>query len=65
MLTLFSMSPAGKDKAIFLTREDAKEPERIKTLAEDEAYGLIAKDGSINWDCPCLGNNEKIIIIYN
>lgn len=49
--------PLGKDKSLFLTREDAKDPENITTLVEDEeTYGLIAPDGSINWDCPCLGN---------
>ena len=50
----FSAS-TGKDKAVFVTKEDASDPITISTLIEDEKYGLILEDGSINWDCPCLG----------
>lgn len=52
-------SRLGKDKAIFVTKEDASSSSAINNLIEDESYGLIASDGSINWDCPCLGNNNR------
>ena len=46
----------GKDKTVFVTREDADKPAMVSTLVEDETYGIILPDGSINWDCPCLGS---------
>ena len=45
----------GKDKTVFVTREDADKPAMVSTLVEDETYGIILPDGSINWECPCLG----------
>jgi len=49
----------GKDKIIFLTPDDAK-PETAKVslppdTEEDQPPGLVLADGSINWNCPCLG----------
>ena len=49
----------GKDRVIFLTPEDSK-PENSDTIINtdpdpDAPSGLIAPDGSINWNCPCLG----------
>lgn len=50
----------GKDKVIFLTEEDSKKSESNVVLTEDpdgddKPTGLIREDGSINWNCPCLG----------
>ncbi|UJR15493.1 hypothetical protein I4U23_002436 [Adineta vaga] len=50
----------GKDKVMFLTKDELSSPSTIK-LKEDEQFdtweqhGLILPNGSINWDCPCLG----------
>lgn len=49
----------GKDRVIFLTKEDSR-PEDSKVVLpdqhpEDQRPGLIGEDGSINWSCPCLG----------
>ncbi|CAF1287790.1 unnamed protein product [Adineta ricciae] len=50
----------GKDKIMFLTKDDLSSPSTIRHK-EDEAFdpwephGLILPNGSINWDCPCLG----------
>ena len=49
-----------KDKVIFLTEEDAKKPSSVELTSEDgkdddKPQGLITEDGSINWNCPCLG----------
>lgn len=48
----------GKDKVIFLTKEDADPSTSTVTLKEDPSdapVGLITPDGEINWSCPCLG----------
>ncbi|CAH1782707.1 unnamed protein product [Owenia fusiformis] len=49
----------GKDKVIFVTEKDHNTPSTAKLDWEDEENddqpGLILNDGSINWDCPCLG----------
>ncbi|CAF1136785.1 unnamed protein product [Rotaria sordida] len=50
----------GKDKVIFLTKNDLSSPSTIKTKEDEpfdpwEQHGLILPNGSINWDCPCLG----------
>lgn len=47
---------SGKDQIIFLTEEDASKPSTIEfTKPEEEQAGLIAANGDINWNCPCLG----------
>ena len=52
----------GKDKVVFVTKEDSDKPPVISELLdEDEGYGVILPDGSINWDCPCLGESAIII----
>ncbi|CAF2990227.1 unnamed protein product [Rotaria socialis] len=50
----------GKDKVMFLTSNDLSSPSAIK-LKDDEQFdpweqhGLVLPNGSINWNCPCLG----------
>ncbi|GAB1597957.1 mitochondrial intermembrane space import and assembly protein 40-like [Argonauta hians] len=48
----------GKDQIIFVTKEDYEKPSTALVSSandDDEEPGLILKDGSINWNCPCLG----------
>jgi len=46
----------SKDKIIFLTEEESKEPSKVVLKEDEEApVGLITPDGDINWNCPCLG----------
>jgi len=45
----------GKDKIIFLSEEDAKAPSKIEPIEPDREPGIVLPDGSINWNCPCLG----------
>ena len=45
----------GKDKDIFITKEDYENPEASEELIITEDYGPILPNGEINWDCPCLG----------
>ncbi|XP_070558454.1 mitochondrial intermembrane space import and assembly protein 40-B-like [Ptychodera flava] len=48
----------GKDKIIFVTREDHEEPSTADIDFEDDdddEPGLILPNGDINWNCPCLG----------
>ena len=45
----------GKDKDIFITKEDYENPESREELIVTEDYGPILPNGEINWDCPCLG----------
>ncbi|XP_043229330.1 mitochondrial intermembrane space import and assembly protein 40-B-like [Amphibalanus amphitrite] len=45
----------GKDKVIFLTKEDYEKPSTIELEEEEQPAGLIGPDGEINWNCPCLG----------
>ena len=30
----------------------------------DDAYGIVKADGSINWECPCLGEQCSRDIVY-
>lgn len=46
---------SGKDKSVFLTKEDAAVPEAVTDMVMDDQYGIILPNGEINWDCPCLG----------
>ena len=45
----------GKNKDIFITKEDYENPEIREELIITEDYGPILPSGEINWDCPCLG----------
>ncbi|KAI6077217.1 CHCH domain-containing protein [Aix galericulata] len=50
----------GKDKIIFVTKEDHETPSSAELVADDpddpyEEQGLILPNGDINWNCPCLG----------
>uniref|UniRef100_A0A8C7WU28 Coiled-coil-helix-coiled-coil-helix domain containing 4a n=1 Tax=Oryzias sinensis TaxID=183150 RepID=A0A8C7WU28_9TELE len=50
----------GKDRIIFVTKEDHDAPSNAELIADDpndpyEEQGLILPDGGINWNCPCLG----------
>uniref|UniRef100_A0A8C2AXH3 Coiled-coil-helix-coiled-coil-helix domain containing 4b n=1 Tax=Cyprinus carpio TaxID=7962 RepID=A0A8C2AXH3_CYPCA len=50
----------GKDRVIFVTKEEHEIPSTVKLVEEDtnedhEVKGLILPSGEINWDCPCLG----------
>ena len=55
--TLFTSLPAsGKDKSVFVTKQDVDKTEFVKELVEEDTHGIILPSGEINWDCPCLGN---------
>ena len=50
----------GRHKVIFLTKEDSspdKSSVQLPEIDPEESgpQGLIQEDGSINWNCPCLG----------
>uniref|UniRef100_T1IWB0 Uncharacterized protein n=1 Tax=Strigamia maritima TaxID=126957 RepID=T1IWB0_STRMM len=45
----------GKDKIIFVTKEDHQKPSTIVLDDEDDEPGLLLPNGEINWNCPCLG----------
>lgn len=50
----------GKDRIIFVTKEDHESPSNAELVADDpndpyEEQGLILPNGDINWNCPCLG----------
>lgn len=50
----------GKDRIIFVTKEDHEAPSNAELIADDpndpyEDQGLILANGDINWNCPCLG----------
>uniref|UniRef100_A0A4W5QNQ7 Coiled-coil-helix-coiled-coil-helix domain containing 4a n=1 Tax=Hucho hucho TaxID=62062 RepID=A0A4W5QNQ7_9TELE len=50
----------GKDRIIFVTKEDHETPSNAELIADDpnDPYGdqgLILPSGEINWNCPCLG----------
>ncbi|XP_071393954.1 mitochondrial intermembrane space import and assembly protein 40 [Centroberyx affinis] len=50
----------GKDRIIFVTKEDHEAPSNAELIADDpndpyEEQGLILPNGEINWNCPCLG----------
>ena len=52
----------GKDTIIFATEEYLSSPSKTQLLPDDPGEvdtsnaGAILPDGTINWDCPCLGN---------
>lgn len=45
----------GKDKVMFMTKEELSEPSKIELASTEPAPGLILDNGDINWNCPCLG----------
>ncbi|XP_067097111.1 mitochondrial intermembrane space import and assembly protein 40 [Osmerus mordax] len=50
----------GKDRIIFVTKEDHEMPSNAELIADDpndpyEDHGLILPNGDVNWNCPCLG----------
>lgn len=46
----------GKDKVIFVTKEDHATPSTIQlSNPSEQPPGLILANGDINWNCPCLG----------
>ncbi|KAJ0023919.1 hypothetical protein NQD34_003818 [Periophthalmus magnuspinnatus] len=50
----------GKDRIIFVTKEDHESPSNAELVADDpndpyDEQGLILPNGDINWNCPCLG----------
>lgn len=46
----------GKDKILFVTKEDHEAPIKIALKEDDEeSPGIILPNGEINWNCPCLG----------
>ena len=47
----------GKDKVVFLTRDDCETPSNIvlAKFRSDYNRGLILENGDINFNCPCLG----------
>ncbi|XP_022199842.1 mitochondrial intermembrane space import and assembly protein 40-B [Nilaparvata lugens] len=45
----------GKDVIIFATEEDHAIPSTVTLPDPEPQPGLILADGSINWNCPCLG----------
>ncbi|XP_020502498.1 mitochondrial intermembrane space import and assembly protein 40-B isoform X2 [Labrus bergylta] len=55
-----SLRQEGKDRIIFVTKEDHAAPSNAELVEEDpddpyEERGLILPSGEINWSCPCLG----------
>ena len=55
---------AGKDRSVFVTKEDADKPAVVAELVDD-TDGPILPDGSINWDCPCLGERFQAGLCAN
>ncbi|KAL1461641.1 hypothetical protein WDU94_013515 [Cyamophila willieti] len=45
----------GKDIIIFASKEDHAIPSSVELPPPEPQPGLILPDGSINWNCPCLG----------
>ncbi|KAG5670993.1 hypothetical protein PVAND_001218 [Polypedilum vanderplanki] len=45
----------GKDKIIFVTKEDHAEKSKIELPPSEPQPGLLLPSGEINWNCPCLG----------
>jgi len=45
----------GKDTILFATKEDHETASTVEIPEPEPGPGLIMRDGSINWNCPCLG----------
>ncbi|XP_070430734.1 mitochondrial intermembrane space import and assembly protein 40 isoform X1 [Equus przewalskii] len=59
-LSILALTTGGKDRIIFVTKEDHETPSNAELVADDpndpyEEHGLILPNGDINWNCPCLG----------
>lgn len=46
---------------MFVTKEDSDKPPLVSELLDQDDYGVVLPDGSINWDCPCLGKSRVIL----
>lgn len=49
----------GKDKVIFVTKEDHESESNYVLPPDDEPRGLILPNGDINWNCPCIGSTAS------
>ena len=49
----------GKDKVIFVTKEDHESESKYLLPPDDEPHGLILPNGDINWNCPCIGSTAS------
>ena len=49
----------GKDKVVFVTREDHESDSKYILPPDDEPRGLILPNGDINWSCPCIGGTAS------
>lgn len=45
----------GKDKVMFVTKEDHAEKSKIVLPESEPQAGLLLPSGEINFNCPCLG----------
>lgn len=45
----------GKDRVMFVTKEDHSEKSKIVLPEIESPPGLLLPTGDINWNCPCLG----------
>lgn len=47
----------GKDKVIFVTKEDHEKHSTVALpeIEDAEPRGIVLPNGEINWNCPCLG----------
>lgn len=45
----------GKDKIMFVSKEDHAEKSKIELPPTEPQPGLLLPSGEINWNCPCLG----------
>jgi mitochondrial intermembrane space import and assembly protein 40 len=50
----------GKDKVMFVTKEDHAEKSTIELPPTEPQPGLLLPSGEINWNCPCLGGYFKL-----
>ena len=51
----------GKDKVIFVTKEDHEKPSTVALpeIEDDEPKGIVLPNGETNWNCPCLGGTAS------
>lgn len=50
----------AKDRVKFVNKEDIQKPSTVNIPKEEFEHGGINPDGSINWECPCLGSGRKV-----
>ncbi|XP_041969761.1 mitochondrial intermembrane space import and assembly protein 40-B [Aricia agestis] len=53
--TVWETGENGKDVIIVASKEELAKPSTVELPEPEQPPGLILKDGSINWGCPCLG----------